>query len=237
MRTRTFSLLPLLMLCACALVLAGCSSGSSHTAAPGAAAAAQTVAPEQLDLVALIRSEAKHRYPDFDTFRPDALKNVEGYLEFLAGPAPLPPLSAESDPAVRELYIDAATLYELREIVAAQALVSRVAEPSPTGAKLRALIEMAYDPVSGEDIEGDTTGEVSRDLTALAAKTQQALRALSTSGLGGAALALAKLDARAKIYAEGNDVATATAATALAQVDGDGRIRAAVEQALGNAAP
>lgn len=227
MRDRPGSLSPL-VLSLLALLLAACSGGA---AAP--APAAKAVAAEQVDLVALIRSAAREKHPDFDKRRGEAVTAVDGYLAFLAGPTPLPPLASEPDPALRELYADAATLYELHDIVAAQALASRVTVPSPTGQKLQALIEMAYDPVGGEDMEGDSDGSTSRDLTRLATRSQAALQSLVHSGLPGSALALAKLDVRARVYDDG--VAQAAAEAALAQADADGKIHAAVVKALGDA--
>src|SRR5262245_12181623 len=46
-------------------------------------------------------------------------------------------------------------------------------------------IEMAYDPVGGEELEGDEGGGVARDLREVAAQTQKALASLSTAALGG----------------------------------------------------
>lgn len=203
---------------------------------PAPAAPVKVASPiAKADIVALIRSAARSHYPDFEARKRSAIVDVDGYLQFLSGPDALPSVSAEPDAATRALYEDAATLYSLREIVAAHALVSTVQSKSDTGVKLMALIEMAYDPVGGEDLDGDDGGTGSRDLTVLAARTHVALKSLATAGLVGQQAGLAKMIVRAEIYATDNGVAYDAATSAIAQTGNDRRTRAAIQKALTDA--
>lgn len=240
MKTRlTLLLILLVALCACRGRDASPSAENATEPTAKAAAAKPTELP--VDLYPLILAAARVRHPQFDgAFQARSVSEVDEMIQAKAGFEPLPSIRNEMDPALRRLYAEAATLYQLDEVIAAQALLRTVPTLSAAGIQLQRLVDDAYTPVGDPEsleVQGEEGGaQIAQDLQDYAQRAATGEEALRRARLVGQQRVLAELRVKAGVYHDTNGVAIDAAEAALKASGNDPRTRRAIDKALHDAA-
>lgn len=211
---------------------------SVDEASPARVPMAERAQP-QVDLAALIRAAAKARHPQFTSAQKQAqsVTEVDEMIQYKAAFEALPSIRDEKDPALHALYADTATLYQLNEVIAAQALLATAGSLSPAGKELQELVDQAYFPVSDPaSLEGaENPDAYAAELADYAARANTAFKSLRETRLEGEQLKLAHLRVLAGVYYDTNGAAIAAADAALRLAGDDPRTRRAIEKALADA--
>ena len=235
---RLLSVASLLALCACGNHGAP-ANDRAKSASVESGRAVSTAASPAVDLRALILAAARQRHPGFDQAQPQAVVDVDALIQSKAGFESLPSIRKETDETLKGLYAEAATLYQLNEVIAAQELLRTVKQLSPAGAELKAMVDQAYTPVGDPDsleVEGYSADTLAQELQDYAARAEKAFKVLRQARLEGQQQELAEFRVKAGVYHDTNAAAIDAAEAALAATGSDPKTRRAIEKALTDAA-
>lgn len=235
---RLLSIATLLALCGCGNHGSPAQDPAKQTSVESERAVSKAAAPA-VDLRALILAAARKRHPGFDQAQPQAVVDVDALIQSKAGFESLPSIREETDATLKSLYAEAATLYQLNEVIAAQELLRTVKQLSPAGAELKAMVEQAYTPVGDPDsleVEGYSADALAQELQDYAARAEKAFKALRHARLEGEQRELAEFRVKAGVYHDTNPAAIDAAEAALTATGSDPKTRRAIEKALNDAA-